>query len=154
VRAKLLLCVKFLHACNKLHCGTGTWRHLPNCNDSCDWSSHLWLRAGNPHPSSSMYLMVLACGLRGPTKTWYCSLVMAFHVLGMMYEMRHIQISIQSGLYNRTFPNAINCMHIIVLHMNTMIARTWGWLLSDHHAFIRFAKVNIAHIYYKIAYSY
>jgi hypothetical protein len=75
VRAKLLLCVKFLYACNKLHCGTGKWRHLPNYNDSCDWSSHLWLRAGNPHPSSLMYLMILACGLRGP-KTWCCSLVM------------------------------------------------------------------------------
>jgi hypothetical protein len=27
-------------------------------------------------------------------------------------------------------------------------------MLSDHSAFIRFAKVNIAHIYYKIAYTH
>jgi hypothetical protein len=64
----------------KLHCGMGKLRHLPNCNDSCDWSSHLWLRAGNPHTSSTMYLMILACGLRDHIKKWYCSLVMVFRL--------------------------------------------------------------------------
>jgi hypothetical protein len=49
-----LLSVKFLYACTKLHCGMGKWRHVPNCNDSCDWSSHLWLRAGNPHPCAEL----------------------------------------------------------------------------------------------------
>jgi hypothetical protein len=112
-----------------LHCGTGKWRHLPNCSDSCDWSSHLWLRAGKSPPSSSMYLMILTCGLRGPIlKTWYCSL----DVLNDVWNASFSDIQSERPLHSMMVPslpptepshNAINWMHINFLH-------TWIWQWS------------------------
>jgi hypothetical protein len=122
------LCVQnFFCVCNKLHCEMGKWRHLPNCNDSCDWSTHLWLHAGNPHSSSSMYLMILTSSLRGPIKTWYCSLVMVFcwpvdhWVVLASYSDIQSERPLQSMMVTSLPPtepahNAIYCMHINFLH--------------------------------------
>jgi hypothetical protein len=116
------LCVRnFFCVCNKLHCGMGKWRHLPNCNNSCDWSNHLRC-AGNPHPSSSMYLMILACGLRGPIKTWqwhdsfprveWCMKCIIFR-----YQIREAVTKYDGDVItaNRTW-DAIYFMHINFLH--------------------------------------